>query len=170
MFSQGGQAQKVAEAAEAYGRAAGTQLELRVTGCHISRCGQFGMSIDPGATASISSCWFEANDPYSFFVKGGCDVCVTGCSFVYSGRSAKSRWAQAAGGGGGKALNCSGGCWGSRAVGWTGLIALAGWQSSQAIAITIQHDYAKLTFQLQGGLYRQQHMEGASGTAGTAAT
>jgi hypothetical protein len=81
---------QVTEAAEAWGKQHGQQLTLVMSDCSLQGCGNFGMSVDQGAAASISRCRLEACDPFCVFVKGNSDACITACQFVYGGRSAKS--------------------------------------------------------------------------------
>jgi hypothetical protein len=83
--------------AEAWGKQHGGDLVLDVTGCTISNCGNFGASLDYGCQASISRCRFLSNDPFSVFVKGGCNVLLAACQFVYSSKSSQSPWAKSTG-------------------------------------------------------------------------
>lgn len=85
------------EEAEAWGKQRGEDLIVDVTRCTISECGNFGVSLEYGCRASISCCRLQSNDPFSVFIKGGCDVLIAACQFVYSGKSAKSLWAQSTG-------------------------------------------------------------------------
>ncbi|WIA33214.1 hypothetical protein OEZ86_006360 [Tetradesmus obliquus] len=88
---------KATKEAEAWGKQRGEDLIVDVTRCTISECGNFGVSLDYGCRASISCCRLQSNDPFSVFIKGGCDVLIAACQFVYSGKSAKSLWAQSTG-------------------------------------------------------------------------
>ncbi|KAF6265775.1 hypothetical protein COO60DRAFT_1633237 [Scenedesmus sp. NREL 46B-D3] len=85
------------EQAEAWGRQKGDDLTVEVTCCTIADCGNFRISLDSGCSAGISRCRLQSNDPSGVFVKGGCDVVIAACQFVYAGKSAKSKWAQSSG-------------------------------------------------------------------------
>jgi len=87
-------AKQATEEAEAWGKQHGQQLTLVMSDCSLQGCGNFGVSVDEGAAARISRCRLEACDPFCVFVKGSSDACITACQFIYSGRSAKSLWAQ----------------------------------------------------------------------------
>lgn len=89
--------------AVAWGRARKTQLELRMSDCLIACCGNFGVTVDEGASAELIRCRLETNDPFSLFIKGGSDASVAACQFVYGGKSAKSMWSKQVCGG--KALD-----------------------------------------------------------------
>jgi len=67
-----------------------------VRDCTIATCGNFGVSADAGSSVIITGCRLESNDPYAVVIKGGTDVNITACQFVFGGRSSKSLWAQAA--------------------------------------------------------------------------
>jgi hypothetical protein len=92
-------ARSATEEAEAWGKQQGGELSVELTSCTIADCGNFGVSLDYGCRASISRCRLQSNDPFAVFAKGGCDVLVAACQFVYAGKSSKSMWAKATGGG-----------------------------------------------------------------------
>ena len=111
----GSAASRATEEAEAWGKRQGTELSVALEGCALTGCGNFGVSLDSGARATLTRCRFEACDPYCLYVKGAADALVAACRFVFDGvASARSQWAQRACGG--KALKMAG----ARNEGWVG--------------------------------------------------
>jgi hypothetical protein len=91
-------AARATEEAKAWGKRQQAELQVALADCQVSHNGSFGLSLDSGCRATVSRCRLEGNDPYAMFVKGGTDVCITACQFVFhGGSSAKSAWAKRVG-------------------------------------------------------------------------
>ncbi|GBG86594.1 hypothetical protein CBR_g41659 [Chara braunii] len=88
----GGYKNETSAAAALWGKERAIQLELVLSGCTIARSGQFGLSADFGAVVTLNQCRFDNCDMPAVFVKGGTDVWIRACQFVYRGGKSTQTW------------------------------------------------------------------------------